>query len=60
MLMALAGRLAVEGGNKVMQMELDPIIKSRCDDVLQKNENYKEPQEELAKAHSSNDINTFS
>lgn len=43
-----------------MDNELDKYIELRCDDVLQRNERYIELQEQLAEAHSRNDIDKFS
>ncbi|HCL01850.1 MAG TPA: hypothetical protein DHW61_05445 [Lachnoclostridium phytofermentans] len=44
----------------MVENDLSSLIESRCDAILQKNKNYTELQEELANAHSSNDIDTFS
>jgi hypothetical protein len=40
--------------------DLEELIATRCDNVLQKNNDYLALQEQLAGAHSENDIEAFS
>jgi hypothetical protein len=44
----------------LVEKDLEDGIENRCDSALQKNENYLSLQAELAIAHQSNDIESFS